>query len=128
MLSKASSEISVELGVPARQAHADVVVQDVQRAPALPCGPHRCLQVGFPRDVSRDCRAVEAFLPDQRCGLFSRFQGPVDREDMRAFAREPHGGGAPIADAFAGTLPGSDDDRYLALQPRRRGPALIPCQ
>jgi hypothetical protein len=41
----------------------------------------------------------------------------VDAQDLRALAREGERGGAAVAHAFAGTLPGPDDDRDLVLQP-----------
>ena len=117
MRSNASSVISVGRRVAAGDAHADVVVQDVDAAEAA----LRVRDGGGERrlfgDVGLERRAFAgAALPDHGRGLLGGGKPVVDREHLRAFLREAQHGGAAIAHALAGRLPGADDDGGFVLE------------
>ena len=105
-----------QLGVAAGQADADIVVQHVDPAPArLRLRNHR-LDVGDLGHVGLERHGGSLLRRDHGGGFLRRFQMVIDAQHLRTFAREGERGGAAVAHAFAGALPGADDDRNLILQ------------
>jgi hypothetical protein len=102
--------------VAAADADPDIVVQNVDAAPALERRRHGRGQGRLARYISRKGYAFAAFLGRQRCRLFGRGEIAVDGEDAGALLREPQHRGAAVADAFAGALPGTNDDRDLSFE------------
>jgi hypothetical protein len=97
--------------VAAADADPDIVVQDVDAAPALDRGHHRRGEGRLAGHVGLEGNALAAFLHGQRRGLLGRGEIAVDREDPGALLREAEHRGAAVADALARALPGADDDR-----------------
>jgi hypothetical protein len=105
-----------ERGVAATEADADIVMQDVDAAPALDRVRDRGREALFLRDVGLEwntCLAGAGHLCRFRRGLHVA----IDREHARAFLHEAHRCGAAIAHAFARALSGAHDDRDLPLEP-----------
>ena len=102
--------------VAAADADPDIVVQDVNAAPAPDRRRHRGGEIRLARYISLKGDAFAAFLHGQRGGLLGRGEIAVDGEDAGALLREPQHRGAAIADPLAGALPGPDDDRDLSLK------------
>ena len=102
--------------IAAGDAHPDVVVQDVDPAPA----PARVGDRGGERRSSvtsaSEGDAVAAVRGRHRRGLLGRGEVAVDRKHARALGDEAQHGGAAVAHPFARALPGTDDDGDLFLE------------
>ena len=100
----------------------DIVVQDINAAPARPsglnCGGER-LSFGH---VGGERHAL-ATLRRHRSGLFGGGDKPVDRQDPGPFLREAERGRAAIADPLTGALAGPNDYSDLAFETH----GSIPC-
>src|SRR5438093_58927 len=81
---------------------ADVVVEDVEAAPALDRAPDHRLALGGVRHVGDECRRLAAFAPDHPDGLLGTLLRLIGAEDL-------------------GPLPGEEDGRRLAV-PEARTP------
>ena len=104
--------------VAAAEAHADIVVQDIDASPAIARRRDHRLQRLLLGDVglARHALAGAAALLHHRDGLFRRREVVVDRQHLGAFLREAQHGRAAVAHAGAGRLAGADDDRDLVLE------------
>ena len=89
----------VERRVAAGDAHADIVVEDVDAAPALAAPPRPSRRAPLPRDVGRKCRALAARLPAMVMVSSADAQIIVDREHFGAFLRKAQHRGAAVAHA-----------------------------
>ena len=96
-------------------ADTDIVMQNVDAAPALLRrrygGGKRC----FLSDVGFEGDAFAAFLLDHRHGLLGRSKIAIDSHDLGTFLRESQHRGTAIAHPFARPLPGADDDGSLSF-------------
>jgi hypothetical protein len=107
---------AVERRVAAGDTHADVVMKDVDTAPAPACGlDHSCqrLLIG---DVGFECDAVSARLSRHRDRFLGGGKIVVDRQHLGAFLREPQNSGAAIAQTLARRLTGADHDGDFVLK------------
>ena len=105
-----------QFGVAAGQADADIVVQDIDAAPAAHRILHHRLEVGIFGDVGLERRRGALLGGDHVDGLLRRRQIVIDAQHLGALAREGQRGGAAVADAFAGALSGADDDGDTIFQ------------
>ena len=106
----------VERRVAAGDAHADIVVQDVDAAPALPRGLDHRRQRRLLGDVGLERDAVPAGLPRHRGRLLGGGEIVVDGEHLGAFLREAQHRGAAVAHALARRLAGAHHDGDLVLE------------
>ena len=106
----------VERRVAAGDAHADIVVQDVDAAPALPRGLDHRRQRRLAGDVGLKRHALAARLPRHGGGLLGGGEIVVDREHLGAFLREAQHRGAAIAHALPRRLAGAHHDGDLVLE------------
>jgi hypothetical protein len=105
-----------QLGIAAGKTDADIVVQDIDAAPAaVGLGDHR-LDLGILGDVGFESDRRASLGRDQFDGFLRRWQIVIHAQHPGAFAREGERGGAAVADAFAGGLAGADDDGDAILQ------------
>jgi hypothetical protein len=104
--------------VAAGDAHPHIVVQDVDAAEAAARFRHGGGERRLPGDVGLPGHAFAgaALLRDHGRGLRGGCKAVVDREHPRAFLGEAQHGGAAIAHALAGRLPGADDNSGFALE------------
>ena len=99
-----------------RDAHPDVVVQDVDPAPALARGAYHGGQRGLARHVGFEGAAVAARLARQRHRLLGRSKVAIRCHHSCAFAGKAQHRGTAVAHALALALAGADHDRDLVLQ------------
>jgi hypothetical protein len=116
----------VERLVATGDADPDVVVQDVDAAPALDCHRHRGGERRLAGDVGLEGDAFAAGVRGQRRGLLRRGKVAVHSKDLRSFLREAQHCRATIADPLAGALPGTDDDRDLPRKAHHACPVQAP--
>src|SRR6185437_10369531 len=80
---------------------------------------------GSLRHVGLEGGGGPCLVGDHLRGFFGRLQVVIDAQNRGALAREGDRRRAAVADAFAGALAGSDDDRDLVLQ-THFSPSLLP--
>jgi hypothetical protein len=96
-------------------ADPDIVVQDINAAPARPSRLHRGGERLFLGHVGGEGHAL-ATLRRHRSGLLGGGDKPVDGQDPGAFLREAERRRAAIADPLTGALAGPDDHSDLAFE------------
>ena len=116
MRSNAASVISVERRVAAGDAHTDIVVQDVDAAPALLRGVGHRRERRLLGDVGLERHAFSGRLPRHRDRFLGGGEVVVDGQNFGALLGKTHHGGAAIAHAFARRLAGADHDSDLVLE------------
>jgi len=115
-----------KLGVAAGKADADIVVQDVDPAPArLGVGHHR-LDLAFTSHVGLECDRGPAFRGDHLDSLLCGSEITIDAQHGRTFARKGDRGGAAVAHAFAGTLAGTHHDGDTVFQAHVNSLCFLP--
>ena len=114
-----------DLRVAARDADADVVVQDVEPAPPSRTLVHRRRDLRLAGHVRLEGRRLPAFRGDQPGRLGGRGRIAIDAQDSRTLSRIEQRGGTAVAHALARTLPRAHDDRRLPFQSHRSLPGSI---
>ena len=109
--------VEILVGIAAGKADADIVMENVEAAPAPGRFLHHRLDVALFGDVGLECDRLAAFRLDHSGGFLRRGQIAVHAQDRSSFAREGDGGGAAVAHAFAGALAGPDHDCRTIFQP-----------
>src|ERR1700726_4303124 len=113
--SKASSLSSSSGFFPPPDADPDIVVQDINAAPARPSGLHRGGKRLFLGHVGGEGYAL-ATLRRHRGGLLGGGDKPVDGQDPGAFLREAERRRTAVPDPLTGALPGPHDHSDLAFE------------
>src|SRR6202048_4644390 len=96
-------------------ADPDIVVQDINAAPARPSHLHRGGERLFLGHVGGEGYAL-ATLRRHRGGLLGGGDKPVDGKDPGAFLREAERRRTAVPDPLTGALPGPDDYSDLAFE------------
>src|SRR5271169_2934566 len=113
--SKASSLSSSSGLSPPPNADPDIVVQDINAAPARPSRLHRGGERLFLGHVGGEGYAL-ATLRRHRRGLLGGGDKPVDGQDSGAFLREAERRRTAVPDPLTGALPGPNDYSDLAFE------------
>ena len=106
-----------QFGIAAGKTDADIVVKDVEAAPAFRRFLHHRLEVALLGDIGLEGCRLAAFRFDQADGFLRGGKIAVDAQHMRAFARKGDRGGAAVAHAFARALARADHDGDPIFQP-----------
>jgi hypothetical protein len=106
-----------QFSVAAGETDTDIIVEDVEAAPAARRFLHHRLEVAFSGDVGFKGNGLAAFGFDQADGFPRGRQIAIHAQHASAFARKGDRGGAAIAHAFAGALAGADHDCRTIFQP-----------
>jgi hypothetical protein len=101
--------------VAAGDADPDVVMQNIDAAPALVCRLYGRGERRFLGDVRLEGDAFTSGLFYHRRGFLGRGEIAVDSHDLGALLSESQHRGAAVAHSFAGALPGADDDGDLCF-------------
>ena len=117
----------VERRVAAGDAQADIVVQNIDAAPALPRRLDHRLERRLAGHVSfeRGAFAAAARLPRHRRRLLGGGEIVVDGQDLGALLGKPQNRGAAIAHPLAPRLPGADHDGDFVFE-THGGPRIGP--
>ena len=99
-----------QFGIAAGEADADIVVQDVDAAPAAMRFSDHGFDVGIPGDVGLERHRRASLGRDQVGCLLRGCEIVIHAQHFRALAREGQCGGTAIAHAFARALAGADND------------------
>jgi hypothetical protein len=87
----------VKRRVPAGNAHADIVVEDVDAPPALSCRLDHRHERRLDSDVRLECNAFSARLSRQGDRLLGGGEIVIDCQHVRAFLGETQNRGATVA-------------------------------
>ena len=99
-------------------------MQDIDAPPSLLRKSHRRCKRGFIGDIRLESHTLRA-LPCRQPGRF--FGGTniaVHGENLCTFLCKAHDGRASVADAFARTLTGTDNERDLSLKTHGKLPDI----
>ena len=105
--------------VTAAEADADVVMQNINLTPSFMGRGNRRSQRRASGHIRLEGEAISPVLSNHRCRLLGRGEVAVDGHDPGAFLGKSQGGRPPIAECFAGTLTGADNDGRLPFQTHR---------
>jgi hypothetical protein len=101
----------------AAAADTNIVVEEVEAAPAVDGGIDQRFAIGFVGDVASMRRRHAACRRDHLDGAFGRFEITIGHQHFGACARQQHGRRPTVADAIIRRSP-SADERDLVHQAR----------
>jgi hypothetical protein len=111
--------------IAAREADADVVVQDIDASPRGVTIRHHARNRGLVGDIGKPGARNTTLGFDHRNRVARRFDAVIRNPDLGAFTREFDRRCTPVADRLAGCLSSADDDGDFVLQQHGRSSHTI---